>query len=117
MRKDFPGVYRYLRRDVSDLREESLSSFGPGASVCGPGRAYSGLASNNNLLPSQTREYWQEAHFACQNSLSVWNDKERRGEMESGERESLREVAQCVADTGAQLRGPAPKQASLHGRL
>ncbi|MGC1450288.1 MAG: hypothetical protein WA830_09650 [Candidatus Sulfotelmatobacter sp.] len=76
--------------------------------------AYSGLASNKNETRSQTREYWQEAHSACQKSLSVWNDKERRGELESGEREALRQVAQCVADTDAQLRGPAPKQASLH---
>ena len=112
---------RIFRESIATFEEMSPTSAsnryprsGLAQAYAGLAGAYAGLASNKNLPRSQTRGYWQEAHSACQKSLSVWNDKERRGELESGEREALREVAQCVANTDAQLRVLAPKPASLH---
>jgi hypothetical protein len=76
--------------------------------------AYSALASEKDLPRNQARGYWQEAHSACEKSLSLWNDKEKRGELESGEHDSAKQASQCVANTEAQLGVAAPKQASLH---
>ena len=76
--------------------------------------AYSGMASERSLPRNQAHAYWQEAHSACEKSLSVWNDKEKRGELDSDEREAPKQAAQCVANTEAQLSAPATRQASLH---
>jgi non-specific serine/threonine protein kinase/serine/threonine-protein kinase len=75
--------------------------------------AYSGLASGKKLLGYEARSYWQEAHSACQRSLTIWKDKEKRGELDSGEGEALKQANQCVLKSEAQLRDAAPKQASL----
>jgi serine/threonine protein kinase/tetratricopeptide (TPR) repeat protein len=75
--------------------------------------AYSGLASGKKLPGNQARAYWQEAHSACQKSLIIWKDKEKRGELDSGEGEALKQANQCVLKSEAQLRDAAPKQASL----
>jgi non-specific serine/threonine protein kinase/serine/threonine-protein kinase len=76
--------------------------------------AYSALASAKDLPRNQSRAYWQEAHSACEKSLSLWNDKEKRGELESGELDSAKQASQCVANTEAHLGVPAPTRASLH---
>lgn len=69
----------------------------------GLGGAYSILAKAANITATQKREYWEEARAACQKSLSLWNDKEKRGELESIEHDSSARVAQCVATSEAQL--------------
>lgn len=69
----------------------------------GLGGAYSILARAANITAIQKREYWQEARTSCQKSLAIWNDKEKRGELESVEHESMAQVAQCVATSEAQL--------------
>jgi non-specific serine/threonine protein kinase/serine/threonine-protein kinase len=79
----------------------------------GLAHAYSGLAAGKKLRGNQARSYWQEAHSACQKSLAIWRDKEKRGELDSGEGESLKQANQCVLKSDAQLRDAAPKQASL----
>ena len=75
--------------------------------------AYSRLAAEKNGQRNQAHRYWQEAHSFCQKSLTVWNDKERRGELESGQGEALKQAAECVANTEAQLGGSALKEANL----
>ena len=66
--------------------------------------AYSALASGKGVSQTQAREYWREAHADCQKSLALWSEKEKRGELESGERGMSKQAAQCVADTEAKLR-------------
>ena len=80
---------RYLRSGLADA-------------YSGLGNAYSVLAAEH--IPSrQKREYWQEAHSSCEKSLALWNEKEKRGELESVERESPAKVAQCIAQSAAHL--------------
>ena len=61
------------------------------------------LAKAAHTTANQKREYWEEARASCQKSLAIWNDKEKRGELESIELESAQQVAQCVATSEAQL--------------
>ena len=75
----------------------------------GLGKAYATLASGQNIPQSQRREYWEESRSSCQKSLALWNDKEKRGELESGEREQSVPVAQCVARSEAHLRDAGAK--------
>jgi eukaryotic-like serine/threonine-protein kinase len=75
----------------------------------GLGGAYSILATGKSIPASQKREYWEEARTACQKSLALWTDKQKRGELESGEREEPAQVARCVATTEARLHDPSQK--------
>jgi non-specific serine/threonine protein kinase/serine/threonine-protein kinase len=75
----------------------------------GLGDVYLALAAGKRLASSQRREYWQEARSSCQKSLAVWNEKEKRGEMESGEREEPPRVTQCVAQSESHLRAADAK--------
>jgi tetratricopeptide (TPR) repeat protein len=79
-------------------------------SYSGLGDVYLALAGGKHLAPNQKREYWQEARTSCQKSLALWEEKEKRGEMESGERDEPAQVAQCVATTEAHLRGLRAKK-------
>ena len=63
----------------------------------GLGNAESVLAAGKHLSPDQRRQYWEEARSCCQKSLALWMDKEKRGELESGEHETRSRVADCVA--------------------
>ena len=74
---------------------------------------YSVLASRKDISRNQARSYWREAHSACEKSLSVWKEKEERGELETDESDSVRQATQCVAKTEAKLHNQ-PEQASLH---
>jgi tetratricopeptide (TPR) repeat protein len=74
-------------------------------SYSGMGDLYTTLASSKHSLPSRRLEYWRDARSFCQKSQAVWNDKEKRGELESGEREESVTVAQCIARSEAQLHG------------
>ena len=70
----------------------------------GLGGAYSILATAGNITANQKREYWEEARSSCQKSLALWNDKEKRGELESAEHESAPRVAHCLATSEEHLR-------------
>ncbi|HEY6372451.1 MAG TPA: hypothetical protein VIX37_17875 [Candidatus Sulfotelmatobacter sp.] len=109
-------TYRESIATFEEMSPERSSNRYPRSGVAsayaGLAEAYSALASQKNLPRSQAHTYWQEAHSACERSLSLWNDKEKRGELESGERDSAKQAAQCVANTEAQLRGPTSKQAN-----
>jgi tetratricopeptide (TPR) repeat protein len=74
-------------------------------SYSGMGDLYASLASAKNIPPSRQVEDWKEARTSCQKSLTVWSDKEKRGELESGERDEAAQVAQCVATAEAHLKG------------
>lgn len=68
------------------------------------GKAYATLANGQGISQDQKRRYWQESLSACQKSLALWNEKEKRNELESGEREEPVRVGQCVATSQARLR-------------
>ena len=80
----------------------------------GLGETYSSLAQQKNVTPERKREYWQLSRSSCQKSLSVWNEKGTRGELESGEQESASQVARCVATSESRLANLEPKQARVH---
>ncbi len=92
---------RYLRTGLADA-------------YSGLGEAYSILAEGKQVLPNQKREYWEEARSACQQSLALWDEKEKRGELESGEREESSRVAQCVAQAETRLPNPSSRRAATH---
>jgi len=71
--------------------------------------AYSALAQSNATPKNLQRQYWNEAHSACRISSELWQDKNKRGELETGEEESVNEAARCVASTEARLRTPGLK--------
>jgi tetratricopeptide (TPR) repeat protein len=77
-------------------------------SYSGMGDLYTALATGKNTPPSRQLEYWKDARSSCQKSLTIWDDKEKRGELESGEREESAAVAECIASSEAQLRGQSP---------
>jgi tetratricopeptide (TPR) repeat protein len=87
---------RYLRTGLADA-------------YSGMGGAYSVLAASKNVPAKQKHEYWAEARAYCQKSLALWNDKEKRGELESGEHTEPVRAAECVANSEAQQsRLPKP---------
>ena len=81
---------RYIRTGLADA-------------YSGLGEAYSTLAARKNLSPVERQAYWQDVHSSCQKSLALWKDKERRGELENGERDSLPKVAGCIATSESKL--------------
>src|SRR4029077_12915954 len=64
----------------------------------GLGDAESALARGRGFSADQRREYSAQAHAAYGKSLALWNDKEKRGELESGEQEERAHVVQQVAE-------------------
>lgn len=92
---------RYVRSGLADA-------------YSGLGSAYSILAADKGVPPNQKREYWEESRSSCQKSLALWNDKEKRRELESGEREESSRVAQCVARAEEHLDGLTAKQDRPH---
>ena len=74
------------------------------------GAIYSVLAAAGTTPTSLKHQYWTEAESACKSSVVVWKDKEKRGEMETGEQESADDAAKCVAQ--AQLHLPGNKRDS-----
>lgn len=74
---------RYLRSGLADA-------------YSGLGDAYSVLAARKDISSAQRQTYWAEVHSSCQKSLDLWKDKEKRGELESGESENLPKVEACV---------------------
>jgi non-specific serine/threonine protein kinase/serine/threonine-protein kinase len=89
------GSNRYLRTGLAQA-------------YAGLGAAYTALAAGENTPANEKRELWEKARSACQNSLALWNDKVKRGELESGEREEPQQVAHCIAESDSQLRISRP---------
>jgi len=92
---------RYVRSGLADA-------------YLGLGEVYSALAAGKNIPSNQKREYWEESRSSCQKSLALWNEKEKRRELESSEHDEAAQVAQCVAKSEAGLGHPAQKQGSPH---
>ena len=91
---------RYVRTGLADA-------------YSGLGEVYSILAARRALSTDQRRAYWEQSRTSCQKSLALWNEKERRGELESGEREEPRRVVQCIAKSESQLGGGKAAQTHL----
>ena len=100
--------------EAANVYQESIASFeemspstegsryprsGLAEAYSGFGDAESALAGGKGLSGDQKREYWAQAHAAYQKSLALWNDKEKRGELESGEHDERALVAQHVAES------------------
>lgn len=80
---------------------------GLAASYAGLGDAYSSLAVN---APKSTQtQYWKEAESACKASLELWKEKEKRGELDSGEQDSLNQATRCIATSLDRLHSQEPK--------
>ena len=80
------GSDRYPRTGLAD-------------SYSGLGQIYASLAKGRNISPNLKRQYWEESRSSCQKSLALWNDKEKRGELASGEKESSAVVGKCIAES------------------
>jgi eukaryotic-like serine/threonine-protein kinase len=88
----------------SEMNSNRYPRSGLATAYSGLADVYSALASQKNLSHSQARAYWQQAHSACEKSLLLWNEKQKRGELESGERDAAKQATQCIANTEAKLR-------------
>jgi non-specific serine/threonine protein kinase/serine/threonine-protein kinase len=84
------GGNRYLRTGLAEAYADQ-------------GDAYSALARRRGTPASERRQYWQKARSSCQKSLALWQDKQRRAELESGEREEPKHVVRCLAECDRQL--------------
>ena len=69
----------------------------------GLGDVYAAMATADRTSAGKARQVWQQAHTACQQSLSIWQDKQKRGELESGEAEESSKITQCVAQATEHL--------------
>ncbi len=101
------------RESVSVFEQMSPRSSGNRYLRTGLANAYDGLADAYNAMAKSEhssaklqRQYWTEAHTACRISSELWQDKNKRGELETGEEESAAQAAQCLSSTEAKLRSP-----------
>lgn len=105
--------------DALKILQESINTFddlspqgsgnryvrsGLGNAYSALGEAYSALAIAPRASAQQKRAQWTKARSACETSQSFWNDKEKRGELESGERGESVGAARCVANSEAGLQ-------------
>jgi non-specific serine/threonine protein kinase/serine/threonine-protein kinase len=67
------------------------------------GEAHSALAVAPGASAAQRRAEWTKARSACEKSLALWTDKEKRGELENGERGESAGAARCVSKSEAGL--------------
>jgi len=70
----------------------------------GLGEAYSALAKTPETAANFRAQYWSKAEAACLESVAIWKDKEKRGELENDERESLDDAARCADSARTKLR-------------
>jgi tetratricopeptide (TPR) repeat protein len=75
----------------------------------GLGESYLRLAKAKDLRQPQKAGYLEQARSSCQKSLALWDEKQNRGELESGERDVPASVARCVATSEAQLSSAGAK--------
>jgi tetratricopeptide (TPR) repeat protein len=115
--------------EAAKLFQESISTFedmsprteGNRYPRSGLAEAYSGLGDADSLRAAdkgfsgqQRREYWAQAHAAYQKSLTLWSDKDKRGELESGEHGSRALVAQRIAESERHIAALSSKRGGLH---
>jgi len=81
---------RYLRSGLADT-------------YSGLGGAYSARAAGENGAPSRQHQDWLQARSHCTKSLALWKQKEKLGELESGERNEAQFATQCIAKCDSQL--------------
>jgi len=79
----------------------------------GLGEAYTRLAADPRSPADLRQRYWTAAHSACEKSVAVWNEKEKRGELESGERAEPSLATHCVDTSAAQMTALSAKQENL----
>jgi len=100
-------VFRESIADFEEMSPRTATTRYPRSGLAdaysGLGEVYSILAAGKGVSSNQKRGYWEEARSSCQKSLALWNDKEKRGELESGEREESSRVVQCVVTSEAHL--------------
>lgn len=101
---------RVFQDSIAAFEEMSARSISTRYPRSGLADAYSGLgaallavAADRNLPLSRKREDLEQARSACQKSLALWDDKEKRGELENAERASRSAVTECVAEGERQL--------------
>jgi eukaryotic-like serine/threonine-protein kinase len=78
-------------------------------SYAGLGDTYIALAATEQTSKSLQHRYWTQAESACQASLSLWNDKATRAELEMDERQSADAAARCAAQARQKLGLRPPK--------
>ncbi len=76
---------------------------GLAAAYSGLGDAFSALAAQPRTSPDQARDHWREARAWYEKSIAVWTDKDKRGELESDERDESRLVVQSIAKCDSAL--------------
>lgn len=69
----------------------------------GLGVAYALLARSEPTL-AERATLWQQARASCAKSLTIWKDKQVRGELESDELGEAEKVQQCISDCDAHLK-------------
>ena len=110
-----------LRESIATFEEMSPKMTGNryprtglAASYSTLGYAFQALATARGTSPNLRRGYWAEAYSSCQMSVAIWKDKEKRGELESREHDSIDEAAQCITTSEAQLGHSVPKLSRLY---
>ncbi len=99
-------IFRESVASFEQMSPETTSSryvrTGLAQAYAGLGDAYAALATSA-VSKAQQREYWDQSRSSCAKSLSVWKDKQKRSELESGERDGISAASRCVARAEAKL--------------
>ena len=102
-------VFRESITSFEEMSPHTTSSRYPRTGLAdaylGLGEAYLKLASGAGVSATQRRDWWKQAKTACEVSLTIWKDKEKRGELEVGERSSPLQVGECIATSAKHLAG------------
>jgi len=84
---------------------------GLASAYAGLGEAYRTWAGDLNLSSAERQKKWHEARAWYEKSLSVWNDKLKRDELENDEREDVQMVGANLAKCDSALRGSIQRPA------
>jgi eukaryotic-like serine/threonine-protein kinase len=74
------------------------------------GEAYSVLAKSQHASRKEAAQSWREARSWYEKSLAMWVDKNKRGELESEERDEQPKIENQIANCDAALHGVAVSQ-------
>lgn len=119
MHNPAPAI-KVFRESITTFEEMSPATTGSRYVRSGLADAYSGLGESylemakSNVSATQRREYWEQARSSCQKSLALWDEKQKRGELESNEKESAATVSQCIATSETQLGHREAAQNQAH---
>ena len=99
---------KFFHESITSFEEMSVVTNGNRYGRSGLAEAYSGLgdaylamAKAKSVSAGQRDEYRQSARACCQKSLNLWDEKKRRGELESGEKDAPEAAEQCLAASEA----------------